>query len=95
LGRATIPPSCSMVFAVASKFSTSIEHTNAFVPLCGGGVLAAAEAVHLSIRQFRCASRRRAVPESHQTSNQTPGNRSEPPVQDRRPGSRNRCDLFS
>src|SRR4029077_15155657 len=39
LGKATIPPSCAMIFAVASKFSTSSEHTNAFVPLCGGGVL--------------------------------------------------------
>src|SRR5579864_2906951 len=39
-GSATIPPSCSIVFAVASKFPTSTEHTNALVPHSGGGVLA-------------------------------------------------------
>src|SRR3954447_9586764 len=39
-GRATIPAASVIVFAVASKSSTSSEQTNAFVPDCGGGVLA-------------------------------------------------------
>ena len=35
---ATIPPPFRILSAVSSKFSTSIEHTNAFVPLRSGGL---------------------------------------------------------
>ena len=36
-GKATIPPNCSIVFAMLSRLSTSTEHTNAFVPVPRGG----------------------------------------------------------
>jgi hypothetical protein len=44
VGRATIPPSHSMAFAVRSKSSTSSEQTKALVPLSGGGASAASRA---------------------------------------------------
>src|SRR2546422_7985737 len=36
-GRAIFPPSLTILWAISSKFSTSIETTNAFVPHWGGG----------------------------------------------------------
>ena len=39
-GMAICPPALRTFAVVASKFATSIEHTNAFVPCWGGGVFA-------------------------------------------------------